>query len=63
MKQKIKARRCKKDTYPTTIIPYNKIEKKKEKGKLIFVSSFTSRLFYIEYNQTVFGPFSKACFV
>ena len=31
--------------------------------KLIFVSSFKSRLFYIKYNQTVFEPFSKACLV
>jgi hypothetical protein len=32
----------------------------KRKGQLIFVSSFKSRLIYIEYNQTVFEPFSKA---
>tara|TARA_B110000908_G_C9899972_1_gene290602 strand:- start:19 stop:444 length:426 start_codon:yes stop_codon:yes gene_type:complete len=53
----IKARRCKVDSYPTTIIPYSKIVKKQEKDKLIFVFLFTDGLYYIKYDRKVFEPF------
>jgi len=53
----IKARRCKVDSYPTTIIPYSKIVKKEENDKLIFVFLFTDGLYYIKYDQKVFETF------
>jgi hypothetical protein len=54
----IKARRCDKNNYPTTIIPYSKILKKKKNEKLIFVFQFTDGLYFIEYNQKLFDTFA-----
>ena len=54
----IKARRCKVDSYATTIIPYSKILKKQDDDKLIFVFQFTDGLYYIKYDHNVFATFN-----
>jgi len=53
----IKSRRNCKKKYPTTIVSYNKIMKKQENEKLIFVFQFTDGLYFIEYNPKLFSTF------
>jgi len=47
-------------TYPTTLIPYNKIMTNK---KQIFLFDFKDGLYYIEYNPDVFNDFELKYFV
>lgn len=47
-------------TYPTTLIPYNKIMKDK---KQIFLFDFKDGLYYIEYIPDVFNDFELKHFV
>jgi hypothetical protein len=47
-------------TYPTTLIPYNKIMTNK---KQIFLFDFKDGLYYIEYNPDVFNEFELKHFV
>jgi hypothetical protein len=50
----LKTRNNKYNTYPTTLIPYNKIIEGK---KQIFLFDFIDGLYYIEYNKDVFSNF------
>jgi hypothetical protein len=43
-------------SYPTTLIPFDKIEDGK---KIILLFNFTDGLYYIEYNKMVFDTFEK----
>jgi hypothetical protein len=56
----LKTRNNKYKTYPTTLIPYNKIMEDK---KQIFLFDFTDGLYYIEYDKDVFSKFELNEFV
>jgi len=51
----IKSRRCKYQTYPTTLLPVHKI--KEGNKRLVFVFHFTDGLFYIVYSKQLFDTF------
>jgi len=51
----IKSRRCKYETYPTTLLPVHKI--KEGNKRLVFVFHFTDGLFYIVYSKQLFDTF------
>jgi hypothetical protein len=51
----IKSRRCKSDTYPTTIIPVHKIQDYSK--DLIFVFNFTDGIYYIAFDKDKFANF------
>ena len=52
----IKSRRCCKNTYPTTIVPLNKLCVKTNK-KICFVFYFCDEICYIHYNKDLFDTF------
>jgi len=56
----LKTRNNKYKTYPTTLIPYNKIMEDK---KQIFLFDFIDGLYYIEYDKDVFSKFELNEFV
>ena len=51
----IKSRRCKYETFSTTLLPAHKIKNRKK--RLIFVFHFTDGLYYIEYKKELFDTF------
>jgi hypothetical protein len=53
----IKCRRCKYETYSTTIVPYHKKKAYEEGKRLLFVFSFVNGLYYIEYRKKLFDSF------
>ena len=55
-KYEIKSRRCRYDTYSTTIIPIHK-RKENENSRLVFVFHFLDGLYYIVYNKDLFETF------
>ena len=55
-KYEIKSRRCRYETYSTTIIPTHKV-KENENDKVVFVFHFTNGLYYIVYNKELFATF------
>jgi len=56
----LKTRNNQYKTYPTTLIPYNKIMENK---KQIFLFDFLDGLYYIEYDKDVFNKFELNEFV
>jgi hypothetical protein len=50
----LKSRRCNYNTYPTTIIPINKIQGTEV---ICFVFHFTDGLYYVYYNEHLFNTF------
>jgi len=56
----LKTRNNNYETFPTTLIPYNKIMTNK---KQIFLFDFKDGLYYIEYIPTVFNDFELKNFV
>jgi hypothetical protein len=56
-KYEIKSRRCRFETYDTTIIG---VHKTKTEGRLVFVFNFVNGLYYIEYNKELFSTFDIA---
>jgi hypothetical protein len=57
-KYELKSRNVKYDTYPTTLIPKDKIRK-----RIIFLFNFTDGLYYIKYKKTKFSSFECKQFV
>jgi len=51
----IKSRRCKYQSYPTTLLPVHKI--KEGNKRFVFVFHFTDGLYYIEYSKELFDTF------
>ena len=51
----IKSRRCKYQSYPTTLLPVHKI--KEGNKRLVFVFHFTDGLYYIIYSKELFDTF------
>ena len=57
-KYEIKSRRCKHNTYTTTIIPVHKSKViAEENDRLIFVFNFTDGLYYIVFNEVNFNTY------
>jgi hypothetical protein len=56
----LKSRNNNYKTYPTTLIPYNKIMENKQQ---YFLFDFKDGLYYIEYNKDVFSKFELNEFV
>ena len=57
-KYEIKSRRCKHNTFTTTIIPVHKSKAiAEENDRLVFVFNFTDGLYYIEFNQLNFNSY------
>jgi len=54
----LKSRNVNYNTYPTTLIPKDKIRK-----RIIFLFNFTDGLYYIEYDRKLFDTFEKKPFV
>ena len=55
----IKTRNVKKDTYPTTMLPYSKIVFAKTADKPVwFIFVFTDGIYYIEYSEELFDTFT-----
>jgi hypothetical protein len=53
----LKSRKCRKNTYPTTLMTCNKVvEGEKE---IYFLFNFTDELAYIKYNPELFSTFEK----
>ena len=55
----LKKRRNTKDKYPTTMIPYSKIQKIIPGLRYAFAFQFTDGLYYIEYNEDLFQHFER----
>ena len=53
-KYEIKSRRCKHNTYPTTIIG---IDKTRVVGRKVFIFNFTDGLYYIVYDKERFSTY------
>lgn len=58
-KYELKSRRNKYDTYPTTIIPCDKV---KEGTNYVFLFNFTNGLYYIYYDPEIFKSFKSGTF-
>lgn len=59
----LKTRNNKLNSYPSTLFPYDKIEKAKNQNKkLIILFYFTDGLYYITYNDTKFNNFPQKAF-
>jgi hypothetical protein len=54
----IKSRRCKKDTYPTTLIPVSKCFNMSGYD-IVFVFNFEDKLFYIKFDYEKFTDYEK----
>ena len=61
-KYEIKSRRCRYDTYSTTIIPIHK-RKENENSRLVFVFHFLDGLYYIVFNKDLFETFEIKEFI
>jgi hypothetical protein len=57
----LKSRNCKYNTFPTTLIPFDKVIP--NKPNQIFLFNFEDGLYYIEYNEELFKTFSLKTFV
>ena len=57
-KYELKSRNVKYETYPTTLIPKDKIRK-----RIIFLFNFTNGLYYIKYKPKIFQLFECKDFV
>lgn len=57
----VKSRKCKYNTYPTTLLTCNKIVEEENK-KLYFVFNFTDGIYYIRYRKPLFDTFEKKLF-
>ncbi len=53
----IKCRRCKFETYSSTIVPYSKKKAYIAGNRLLFVFCFVNGLYYIEYSDALFDTF------
>ena len=51
----LKSRTNRKNMYPTTLMPYDKIINTEKKQ--IFVFNFTDGIYYVAYNEDTFKPF------
>lgn len=59
----LKTRNNELNSYPSTLFPYDKIEKAKNQNKkLIILFYFTDGLYYITYNDTKFNKFPQKAF-
>lgn len=59
----VKTRNNASTTYPTTMIPYSKIDfAKASPSNTYFVFVFTDGIFYIEYDETLFSSFHVETF-
>jgi len=56
----LKSRKCKYSDYPTTMIPYDKLDSNGEKIILLF--DFIDGTYYIEYDEELFSTFEKKPF-
>ena len=54
----LKSRRCSSNTYDTTLIPFDKLQK-----RIIFLFLFTDGLYYIKYKKEKFNEFEIKEFV
>lgn len=53
----LKSRKCKKNTYPTTLLTCNKIIKSSKEQ--IFIFNFTDEICYLKYDEKIFNTFDK----
>jgi hypothetical protein len=54
----LKSRRCSINTYDTTLLPFDKIQR-----KTIYLFNFTDGLYYIKYKKEIFDEFEKKEYV
>lgn len=57
----LKSRNNKKDTYPTTCLPWDKVCESHQK-KQVYLFNFTDGLYYIPYEKSLFDTFEKKPF-
>jgi putative lipase involved disintegration of autophagic bodies len=59
-KYELKSRNCRLLSYPTTLLPADKILKNE---KQIFIFNFTDKIGYIKYNKKQFNKYEKKPFI
>jgi hypothetical protein len=59
-KYEIKTRRNRYETYPTTIVPQQKVET--IEGSVRYVFCFTNGIYYIDYDEDLFSTFKVTTF-